>query len=229
MNLSVRVIPVDEAIASRQAVRAYLDRSLDMDLLHSILELAARAPSGANMQPWKVHVLGKKAIARVFEAVKGSKISPDRANWEEFKYYPSRFVDPFLARRREVGNALYDCLGIDRRDIAAKRLHFLQNYAFFGAPVGLLFTVSRNMEEGAVLDVGMFMQNIMLIARSRGLDTCPQAAFAAFSSVVKGAAGIPEGERLLCGMAIGYADRCHPTANLKTSRAPLGEWVSVHE
>lgn len=194
-------------------------------MVREILELASRAPSGANMQPWRVFVLTRLSIDRVSLAVRNCGIPPERAQWEDFQYYPSRFVEPFLSRRRQLGEQLYGLLGIGRRDIAARRQHFLQNYDFFGAPVGLLFTVSREMEAGSYLDVGMLMQNVMLLAQEHGLDTCPQAAFAAFSGIVKGIVGIPDDQRLLCGMAMGYADKAAPSEKLHTGREPVCAWA----
>lgn len=216
---------VSQAIMARRSVRAFLPTPVSPTMVRSILECASRAPSGANMQPWRVFVLTRRSIDKVNHAVRHCGVPPERAKWEDFQYYPSRFVEPFLSRRRQLGEELYGLLGIGRRDIVARRQHFLRNYDFFGAPVGMLFTVSSEMEAGSYLDVGMLMQNVMLLAQERGLDTCPQAAFAAFSGIVKSTVGIPQDQRLLCGMAMGYADRAAPSEALHTERQPVCAWA----
>ena len=220
---------VDEAITSRRSVRAFLPTSVSPELVVEILTLAARAPSGTNIQPWRVHVLGPVKIEEVFRSVEASGIPPERAPWDDYRYYPERFVEPFLSHRRALGEKLYSCLGITRRDVQAKRDQFMKNYRFFGAPVGLLFTLDRELETGSYLDLGMFMQNIMIAARARGLDTCPQAAFAPYHHQIRQVVSLLDNEVLVCGMALGYRDKDAPENYMKIGRAPPSEWVRFAE
>jgi nitroreductase len=219
---------VDEAITSRRSVRAFLPTPVPRALVSHVLDVAARAPSGGNLQPWKVHVVMGDAKARLEADLLAAFEDPDRPAEGEYEYYPREWREPYLGRRRKVGWDLYALLGIGRRDLAAMQRQHGRNLAFFGAPVGLLFTMDRRLGTGSWLDVGMFMQGVMVAARGSGLHTCPQAAFVPFHRVVRERLGIPEEEILLCGMAMGYEDRSRPESRLRTEREPVEGFARFH-
>ena len=176
---------VDEAIESRRSVRAFLPDPVDELTIRTILEVASRAPSGTNMQPWRVYVTSGVLKQRLTDAILNSGIRAEKAKWDEYKYYPDQFFEPYYARRRAVGFALYSTLGIGRRDVNQMREQHDRNFVFFDAPVGMIFTIDRRLNQGSWIDYGMFLQNIMVAARARGLHTCPQAAFAPYHNQIR--------------------------------------------
>jgi nitroreductase len=216
---------VDEAIESRRSVRAFLPDPVDESTIRAILEVASRAPSGTNMQPWRVYVTSGEVKQRLTDAILDSGIRAEKAKWDEYKYYPDQFFEPYYARRRAVGFALYSTLGIGRRDVHQMREQHDRNFVFFDAPVGMIFTIDRRLNQGSWIDYGMFLQNIMVAARARGLHTCPQAAFAPYHNQIRPVLDIPPEEIVVCGMALGYEDPSKPENQLRTERAPLDEWV----
>ena len=216
---------VDEAITSRRSVRAFLPEAVGEATIREILEIAARAPSGTNMQPWKVYVTTGETKRAIADAILNSGIRAEKAVWDEYKYYPDQFFEPYLTRRRKVGFDLYGVLGIGRRDVERMREQHDRNFVFFDAPVGMIFTIDRRLNKGSWIDYGMFLENIMIAARARGLHTCPQAAFAPYHKQIRPVLGIPDEEAVVCGMALGYEDASKPENTLKTERAPLEEWV----
>lgn len=220
---------IDEAIVSRRSVRAFLPDSVDMRMVADILELASRAPSGTNMQPWRTYVVTGKIKDQIGRAILESGIRAEKAHWDEYKYYPDQFFEPYLGRRRKVGFDLYGHLGIGRRDVDQMRAQHDRNFVFFDAPVGMIFTIDRRLNTGSWIDYGMFLQNIMLAARARGLHTCPQAAFAPYHNQIRPVLDIPQEEVVICGMALGYEDTTKPENDLRTERAPMGQWVSFHD
>lgn len=216
---------VDEAIMSRRSVRAFLPTPVDEAVIRDILDVAARAPSGTNMQPWKVYVTSGETQRRIGDAILNSGVRAEKAVWDEYKYYPDQFFEPYLGRRRANGFGLYSTLGIGRRDVDRMRAQHDRNFVFFDAPVGMIFTIDRRLNQGSWIDYGMFLQNIMIAARARGLHTCPQAAFAPYHRQIRPVLGIPEEEVVVCGMALGYEDTSKPENTFRTDRAPLEEWV----
>jgi len=217
---------VDEAILSRRSVRAFLPTPVDDDTIRDILQVASRAPSGTNMQPWKVYVVQGEKMRAITDAVMNSGIRAEKIAWDEYKYYPDKFFEPYYARRRAVGFALYDALGIPKRDVNQMRAQHDRNFVFFDAPVGMIFTIDRRLNQGSWIDHGMFLQSIMIAARGRGLHTCPQAAFAPYHHQIRPIIGMPEEEILVCGMAIGYEDTSKPENTFRTERAGLDEFVT---
>jgi len=213
---------------SRRSVRAFLPDEVSEDAVRAILEVSARAPSGTNMQPWKVYVATGETRRKIGDAILNSGIRAEKAEWDEYKYYPDRFFEPYLSRRRAVGFGLYDLLGIGRRDVEKMRAQHERNFVYFDAPVGMIFTIDRRLEVGSWIDYGMFMENIMIAARGRGLHTCPQAAFAPYHKQIRPVLGIPDEEVVVCGMALGYEDTSKPENELRTERAPLDEWATFH-
>lgn len=217
---------VDEALTSRRSVRAFMPDPVDEETIRDILTLAARAPSGTNMQPWKVFVVSGEKKQALSEAILNSGVRPEKITWDEYKYYPDQFFEPYLTRRRAVGFALYSLLGIGRRDVEQMRAQHDRNFTFFGAPVGMIFTIDRRLNVGSWLDHGMFLQSIMIAARARGLHTCPQAAFAPYHRLIRPILDIPEEEVVVCGMALGYEDVSKPENDLRSERAPVDEFVT---
>lgn len=211
-------ISVDEAITTRMSIRAFRPDPVPLETIKHILNVAARAPSGTNIQPWKVHVLAGAERARMTAAVlKRREEGPARP---EFSYYPKKWFEPYLARRRKVGWDLYSLLGIARENKAGMWAQFGRNYEFFDAPVGLFFSFHRDLERGTWLDMGMFIQNVMIAARGQGLHTCPQAAWIEYPETVSEVLGLPAEEQLVCGMSMGYADETAIVNTLRTEREP---------
>lgn len=226
IGMSERTAIVDEALNSRKSVRAFLPDPVDEETIKNILRVASRAPSGTNMQPWKVYVLTGEKKQQVTDAILNSGIRPEKAVWDEYVYYPDHFFEPYLTRRRTVGFALYSALGIGRREVERMRAQHDRNFTFFDAPVGMIFTIDRRLNKGSWIDHGMFLQSIMIAARGRGLDTCPQAAFAPYHRQIRPILNIPDEEIVVCGMALGYEDPTKPENSLRTERAPLEEFVT---
>lgn len=222
---------VDAAITSRRSIRAFLDKPVAREDIERILEVAARAPSGTNTQPWKVYVLTGEARRKLSDAILAVNADPQqaRAHTEEYAYYPREWVSPYIDRRRKVGWDLYSLLGLTRDNKAGMAAQHARNYAFFDAPAGFIFTIDRIMEQGSWLDYGMFLQNIMVAARGRGLDTCPQAAFTQYHRVIARQLGLPENEMVVCGMALGWADPDKVENSLVTEREPAAHFARFIE
>ena len=222
---------VEAALLSRRSVRAFLPTPVPRPTIERILAVAARAPSGTNTQPWKVHVLtggARDALVRDLLAAFDDPVQREAAQ-EEYAYYPERWVSPYIDRRRKVGWDLYGLLGIARTDKARMHEQHARNYRFFDAPVGLMFTIDRALAQGSWLDYGMFLQAVMIAARAHGLDTCPQAAFTPFHRIVAAHLGLPDGEMLVCGMSLGHADPQAPENALETEREPVQRFVRFVE
>ena len=220
---------VEHAIRSRRSIRAFAPTPVDPHLVAHLLEVAARAPSGTNMQPWRVHVLTGVARERLVAALLRAHdaAAAGARHVAERRYYPEKFFEPYLSRRRKVGWDLYGLLGIGKGDASRMHAQHARNFRFFDAPVGMIFTIDRRLEIGSWLDYGMFLQNLMIAARAHGLDTCPQAAFAAFHAVIRQEiAGIGDDDIVVCGMALGYADRHAPENGLQTERAAVADFAT---
>lgn len=216
---------IDDAIASRRSVRAYLPTPVPRVLVERILEVAARAPSGTNMQPWHVYVTAGEAKERLSAAILKAYESGEPGHKRNWKYYPDAFFDPYLSRRRTVGWGLYNLLGIEKGDKDRMKAQRGENYKFFGAPVGMIFTIDERLEIGSWMDCGMFIENVMISARGHGLHTCPQAAFADYYKILRAHLAIPENQTVICGLSLGYEDKNAPANRLRTERAPVGEFA----
>ena len=222
---------VDQAICSRHSVRAFTSKEVLRADLEHILQVASRAPSGTNCQPWKVYVLQGAArnqvvdqVCAAHDALRDNPALAERYR-EEYDYYPQKWVSPYIDRRRENGWGLYGLLGIGKGDKDRMHQQHQRNFRFFDAPVGLMFTVDRIMGRGSLVDYGAFLQNIMVCARGIGLDTCPQAAWNGFSSIILPLIGAGPSEMLVCGMALGYADAEQVVNSFVTPRVPVGEFT----
>jgi nitroreductase len=218
---------VDAAITTRRSLRAFLPTPVPRQTIEAILNVAARAPSGTNTQPWKVYVLTGNAKTELSRKITAAHNDPvERAKHsDEYDYYPTEWKSPFIDRRRKVGWDLYGLLGIAKTDKARMHAQHGRNYDFFDAPVGLMFTIDRIMQQGSWLDYGMFLQSIMVAARGRGLDTCPQAAFMQFHRIITAHIGAPDNEQLVCGMSLGHADPAAIENTLVTERDPAGTFT----
>jgi len=223
----VAILDVEEAITSRHSIRAFLPKPVPRELLERVLAVASRAPSGTNTQPWKVYVLTGAAKEALSRRVLDIYDDPEERelHTEEYAYYPIEWKSPFIDRRRKVGWDLYGLLGIAKTDKNRMHLQHSRNYEFFGAPVGLMFTIDRIMRQGSWLDFGMFLQNVMVAARGRGLDTCPQAAFTPFHRLITEAIGIPDDQQLVCGMSLGVRDPDAIENTLVTEREPVATFA----
>ncbi|GAB3047201.1 nitroreductase [Acinetobacter apis] len=231
MTTSSSTHAIDQVIQSRHSVRAFLDQPVHVNMIKEILAVAARAPSGTNTQPWKVYVVTEQKrqdiVQQVCDAQKDINTHPSLSadHQETFAYYPQTWKSPYIDRRRQNGWALYGLLDIQRGEKDKMAAQQLRNFKFFDAPVGLFFTVDQSMGVGAKMDIAMFMQNIMLAAKARGLDTCPQAAWNHFHSIILPLLGADEDEELVCGMALGYADPKAQVNQLETPREAVEDFA----
>jgi nitroreductase len=218
---------VDAAITSRRSVRAFLPTEVPRSVIEDILQVASRSPSGTNTQPWQVHVLTGAAKAALSKDIIAAYDDPElrATHTEEYAYYPTQWKSPYIDRRRKVGWDLYSLLGIAKTDKERMHTQHARNYAFFDAPVGLMFTIDRDMQQGSWLDYGMFLQSVMVAARARGLDTCPQAAFMQFHRIIATHLALPDSQMLVCGMSLGHADAQAIENSLQTEREGLAGFV----
>jgi len=223
--------PVDQAITSRMSVRAFLPDTVQRETLMQVLDVASRAPSGVNTQPWKVYVLQGATrdalVSKVCAAHDAVRADPSlAAHYQEaYAYYPEKWVSPYIERRRENGWGLYGLLGIGKGDKDKMHTQHQRNYRFFDAPVGLMFTIESVLGRGSLLDYGMFLQSIMVAARGHGLHTCPQAAWNGFAKIILPHIGAGEEEMLVCGMALGYADPSALVNSFHTPREPASQFT----
>ena len=222
---------VDAAITTRRSLRAFLPTPVPRETIEDILAVASRSPSGTNTQPWKVYVLTGDAKTALSRKIMAAHDDPAErvTHTEEYAYYPTEWKSPFVDRRRKVGWDLYGLLGIAKTDKARMHAQHGRNYDFFDAPVGLMFTIDRIMRQGSWLDYGMFLQSIMVAARGRGLDTCPQAAFMQFHRIITEHIGAPDNEQVVCGMSLGYADPDAIENTLVTERDPVSSFTRFIE
>ena len=217
-----------EAINSRRTCRAFTSEPVSPSLLREVLELAARAPSNGNLQPWKVYaVTGERLRALKADAVKRI----DTQGWEtpEYLVYPSPLKEPYRTRRFKVGEALYKTIGVARDDKAGRHAQFAKNAQLFGAPLGLFFYIDRSLNEGQWMDLGMFIQTLMLLFEERGIATCAQGYWTGLHQTLARHLEPPEELMLACGMAVGYADPDAEINNLRSDRQSLEEFVNFFE
>lgn len=219
---------VTDAVAARRSVRGFLDRPIDPSLLRDIAVKAARAATGGNLQPWHVDLVSGESLA----ALKAEMMATLLAGAVEeaaYAIYPPNLTTPYRDRRFAVGEAMYRHIGIPREDKAARRRWFARNFQFFGAPAALFCTVDRQMGPPQWADLGMYLQNVMLLAVEAGLATCAQECWAMYPETITGFLGTPPERMLFCGMAIGYEDGNEPANRLRSDRAPETEWLTVRK
>jgi len=218
-----------EAIQSRRSIRAYLTDPVSSDLVRQVLQLASHAPSGSNLQPWKVHVLLGETLSRVGGALNAAFVGDEAGHERDYKYYTDPLFEPYIARRRACGLGLYNTLGIMRDQKDRMKAQRAMNYSFFGAPVGLVFTIDRRLEKGSWLDYGMFMQTIMIAARSFGLHTCPQASIGEFPAVVRRELKLDDDQIVVAGLSMGFADPDAIVNGFSPPREPVSGFATFHE
>ena len=211
---------VTQAVLERRSTRAFLGRPVALETVTEILETASRAPSGGNLQPWYVDVLAGAALADLKDRVRASLAANPRGEGTEFPVYPPGLAEPWRGRRFASGEQLYAAIGIPREDRPARLIQFARNFELFGAPVGLFFSIPRHFGPPQWAHLGMFLQNVMLLAGERGLATCAQEAWALVHETVGAALALPPERMLYCGMALGYADEAHPINGWRTAREP---------
>ncbi len=217
-----------DAMRGRKSTRAYLGRPVARATIESILDAARWAPSGVNIQPWQVAVVTGATKERIGTDMLAARKARQPEN-PDYAYYPKDWQEPYKTRRKATGLALYHALNIGKDDAFARLKAWNNNYRFFGAPVGLLYFVDRALAQGAWVDMGMFIENVMLAARGHGLDTCPQASLAEYPDIVRGILNRPDTHALVCGMALGYADAVAPVNSYRTEREPVSAFTTWHD
>jgi nitroreductase len=218
-----------EAIQSRRSIRAYLTDPVSSELVRQVLQLASHAPSGSNLQPWKVHVLLGETLSQVGGALSAAFVGDEAGHERDYKYYTDPLFEPFTARRRACGLGLYNTLGILRDQKDRMKAQRAMNYNFFGAPVGLVFTIDKRLEKGSWLDYGMFMQTIMIAARSFGLHTCPQASIGEFPDIVRKELKLSDEQIVVAGLSMGFADPDAIVNSFSPSREPVSAFATFYE
>lgn len=218
---------VTTALARRSSTRAFLDKPVSDEQVRAILDAARWTPSGVNIQPWQVAVVRGKTKQKLADALIAARAAGPAT--PDYQYYPAQWFDPFKERRKQCGLALYQALEIRREDTDKQKTAWNNNYRFFGAPVGLLLFLDRRLGQGAWIDMGMFMQSIMLAAQAQGLATCPQASLGEYPDVVRGLLGIDDSLALLGGIALGYADPDAAVNRYRTERAPVDTFTRWYE
>ncbi len=227
MSQQVRI--VDAAITGRRSIRKFLDQPVDREIIEQILEVSARAPSGTNMQPWRVHVIAAETMKNLSRDILDAHYNHQDVHASEYEYYPDIFVEPFKSRRKKVGLDLYGLLGIEKGAVDKMQAQHGRNFLFFDAPVGLIFTIDRTLKIGSWLDYGMFLQNIMIAARARGLDTCPQAAFAKYHRIIRDHLTVSDEQIVVCGMSLGLIDNTAIENQLETEREPVSGFTRFYD
>ncbi len=219
---------VSDAIASRFSARAFLDTPVSIDTIQKILDHARWAPSGGNIQPWKVHVVTGDAKAKLSKAALDSVRSHPDGETPEYLPYPTEWKQPYKNRRFAIGMALYDAMGIDRRDKQARTEQLLANYEFFNAPIGLIFSIDKTLWPGQLGDMGMYIQNVMLLAREHGLHTCPQQIWQFVNRTVHQVLDISDDYTIYCGMSLGYLDTDNNANKVVRQRGELDDFALFH-
>lgn len=215
---------VIESITRRWSCRAYLDQPVSEQQIRAILEAARWAPSGVNAQPWQVAVVSGKTMQAISSALIQAREDKEPEN-PDYDSYPAKWVEPYKSRRIDTGVSLYRALGVSKDDPAGRKKAWYNNYRFFGAPVGLLFFIERDMGKGSWIDMGMFLQSVMLAATGLGLATCPQASLAEYPDKVRCILDLPDSLQLVLGMALGYPDTQHPVNNYRLARQAVDEFT----
>jgi nitroreductase len=216
-----------DAIQSRMSCRAFLDTPVPGATVRAILQAAAQAPSGGNLQPWLVHALAGTELQDFLRIVRERRAANPAGEGAEYPVYPPNLHEPYRSRRFKCGEDLYATIGVKREDRAGRLRQFGRNYELFGAPVALFFVIDRRMGSDQWADVGMYMQTVMLLAREHGLHTCPQEAWADWHRTIGEYLKLPREQMVFCGMALGYRDETAPINRLRTDRAALDEYASL--
>ncbi len=220
---------VSDAVAYRRSVRGFTDQAVDVGLVQDIVQKAAHAATGGNLQPWHIDIVYGDAMARLKTIMAEKMAQGGQREEPEYDIYPPSLKFPYKDRRFEVGEMLYGAIGIPREDKIARAMWFARNFQFFGAPVGLFLTLDRQMGPPQWGDAGMMLQNIMLLLCEAGLDSCAQECWAIYPKTIGAFLGTPDDRILWTGMSIGYKDNTDPANALVPTRADAGEWMTVHD
>jgi nitroreductase len=215
---------VDDVLRSRRSVRAYRPDPLQREQVLEILQAAASAPSNSNTQPWRVYVVTGTPMQRLGQALVAAC---ERGSFPPGTHFPDPLPDVFCERQADFASRYYGSLGIDRQDAAARARQTLRNFNFFGAPVGLIFSIDARLSRHSWLDLGLYVQNVMIAARARGIDTCPQVSFARFHSLIASHLAMPPEEVTACGMSMGFGDPDASVNQVKMPRQHVGEFVRL--
>ena len=218
---------LDEALRARRSVRAFRPDSIPRALVSELLATAALAPSGTNIQPWKVHVVAGEVRARLEQEVLAHRETQPGDMGSEF-VRTSKRKEPYTSRMRKLGKDMYTLLGIPKGDQAANWNQWGRNYRFFDAPVGLIFNIDKDLDQMSYLDLGIFLQTFMLAAKARGLDTCAQGAWNQFWTATRRVLNVPEDDYIVCGLSLGYADEDAPVNRLVSEREPVENFAVFH-
>lgn len=214
-----------EGIKGRASTRAFLDKPVAKETIEAVLEAARWAPSGTNTQPWQVAVVAGGIKEKISNRMVAAFEAGDESS-QDYQYYPKKFTDPYQTRRITCGRALYGALEIERGDKQRRKQQWIANYHCFGAPVEIFIFIDDCLEQGSWVDMGMFIQNVMLAARAFDLETCPQAAMAEYPDIVRECLEIPDSKKLICGIAVGYPDREAPVNSYRTEREEVETFAS---
>jgi nitroreductase len=220
---------VKEALLARRAIRSFAPTPVERDVVEDLLETAARAPSGGNLQPWKVHVLTGDSLLTLKREAENNFSFDAPGEKPEHLVYPPNLEDPYRSRRRDLGEQMYQVLGVPRNDREGKLEQLKRNFEFFGAPVGLFFVLDKDMEPIQWTDLGFFIQSICLLATEMGLGTCPQGFWATMPETVRHVIGLEDHEIVVCGMALGYINETADINRFRSERAILGEIALFHD
>jgi nitroreductase len=218
---------IDDVLRARKSVRAFRPDPVPLALVREILELASRAPSGTNIQPWKVHVVAGETRKRLEAEVLAHRETNPADTSAEFPRTSKR-KEPYTSRMRKLGKDMYSLIGIPKGDQAANWAQWGRNYKFFDAPVGLIFTIDKDLDAMSFLDIGMFIQSLMLVAKARGLDTCAQGAWNNYWTATRRVLNVPDDEYIVCGVSLGYEDKTSPVNTLVSEREPLESFATFH-
>lgn len=217
---------VAAAVHARRSVRAFTDEQVPLETLAGLLGEALRAPSGGNLQPWHIHALTGPALERLKARMRAHAMNRT-SETASHEVYPPSLWDPYRSRRFENGEDLYKTIGVTREDRPGRFTQLAKNFQFFGAPVGLFFSIDRRMGPAQWIDLGIVMQTVMLLATDGGLATCPQAAWAAWPTTLRDVLGLDESRTVVAGMALGYEDIEHPINELRATRQDFAEGVTI--
>jgi len=217
---------VSAAVNSRRSMRVFKPDPVAKTDIEWIIENANRSASNGNLQPWKLYVTMGAARKRLSAAILKAMDEGDNGPGAEYNVYPQEMTPVYDARRKLVGKQLYTLLGVPRGDAAGMLKQFRKNYEFFDAPVGMILSVEKRMGNGQWIDCGIFLDQLMLLAREKGLHTCPQAAFSRYQHVVRRELKIPDDQTVICGLALGHADPDVVPNSLITDRAPIQDFTT---
>jgi nitroreductase len=218
---------VDDALLQRRSARAFRPDPVPRALIEEILTIASRAPSGTNVQPWKIHVVAGEVRKRLEREVLAHRETEPHDTTAEFPRTSKR-KEPYVSRMRKLGKDMYTLLEVPRGDAGANWRQWGRNYQFFDAPVGLILTIDKDLDSMSFLDTGMFALAIMLAAKARGLDTCAQGAWNNYWTVTRRVLGVPDDQYVVCGISLGYADETAPVNTLTSEREPLDAFATFH-